>query len=193
MASQAQKSFAYICEIRNRLLWTLLFFAVFVCVFFPFAQKLYQLLALPVVKHLPMGSTMIAVSLTSPFLTPLQFVLYLSFFCTMPVVCFQIWRFIAPALYKHERRMVYPILFSSVLLFYLGACFAYFIVLPMVVRFLLQWVPHSVQVMPDMQHFFAFAINCNSYPEKDSESLGGLLFFPSLLPSRSCGFKLLGC
>ena len=108
----------------------------------------------PLMKHLPKNSTMIAIDVASPFFTPFKLALVVSIFISIPVILYQFWAFVAPGLYKRERRMILPLLVASTLLFYLGAAFAYFVVFPLVFGFLTAAAPTGVAVMTDISKYF---------------------------------------
>ena len=149
---------SYLIEFRRRVIRGLL--AVFL-VFFPlcyFAKELYTLLALPLLNHLPEGGQLIATNVAAPFLAPFKFALVISVFIVMPYLLQQLWSFIAPALYKDERRFYLPLLATSIILFYIGILFAYFIVFPLVFRFFISMTPQGVKVLPDITHYLEFAL-----------------------------------
>jgi len=131
--------------------------AVFVALF-PFANDLYTLLAEPLMAHLPSGSSMIATEVASPFLTPFKLTLIAAIFIGIPVILYQFWAFIAPGLYQHERRMIYPLVISSTFLFYAGMAFAYFVVFPLVFGFLVSVAPEGVSVMTDISKYLDFVL-----------------------------------
>ena len=112
-----------------------------------FSRKLYNLLASPMLASLPDGSSMIAIDVASPFLAPFKLALLLSVIIAIPVVLYQLWAFVAPALFRHEKRLARPLLFSSVLLFYLGCAFAYFVVFPLVFGFMTRVAPEGVSAV----------------------------------------------
>jgi len=123
----------------------------------PFANRLYSWLALPLIAHLPQGGTMIAIEVFSPFATPLKLALFAAIVITMPVLLYQLWAFVAPGLFRHEKKLAMPILVSAVALFYLGCAFAYFLVLPAVAKFTTGIAPTGVAVTPDIGRYFDFA------------------------------------
>lgn len=156
----------HLLELRNRLIYLIV--AVLIA-FIPMAfysEVLYQFLASPLLKVLPENGTLIATDPLSAFLTPLKLAFYLAIIINIPILLYQIWAFVAPGLYKHEQKMVWPLLVSSTLLFYAGMAFAYFIVFPLVFSFLSGVTPGGVQFMPDIKEyqefvftlFFAFGI-----------------------------------
>jgi sec-independent protein translocase protein TatC len=124
----------------------------------PFANRLYALLAQPLLAHLPKGGQMVAIEVASPFFTPLKLSFFVALMIAMPVVLYQAWAFVAPGLYKHEKRLAMPLLASSVALFYLGCAFAYFVVLPMVFGFLAGVTPEGVAMMTDISHYLDFVL-----------------------------------
>lgn len=111
---------AHLIELRNRLLRVILAVGVILVALLPFANKLYALLAAPLLRHMPEGTSMIATEVASPFLTPFKLALITAIFLAMPIVLYQLWAFVAPGLYRHERRLVFPLLLTSTCLFYLG-------------------------------------------------------------------------
>jgi sec-independent protein translocase protein TatC len=155
----ARQSFiAHLIELRERLLKaTAALFIVFV-VLIPFANSLYAWLALPLIAHLPQGGTMIAIEVFSPFVTPLKLALFAAIVIAMPVLLYQLWAFVAPGLYKHEKKLATPLLVSALVLFYVGCAFAYFLVLPAVAKFTTGVAPAGVAVMPDIGRYLDFAL-----------------------------------
>ncbi len=148
----------HLVELRDRLLRVVLAVLVFLVVLFPFANDLYALLAEPLLRRMPEGATMIATQVASPFLTPFKLTIVLSIFLAMPVVLYQVWSFVAPGLYKHERRLVFPLLISSSLLFYLGMAFAYFVVFPLMFAFFQAVAPEGVAIMTDISSYLDFVL-----------------------------------
>ena len=125
---------------------------------FPFANQLYQILAEPLLSHLPVGTQMVAIDVVTPFVTPLKLAFFSAIFLAMPFLLYQAWAFIAPGLYRNEKRLAAPILVSAVLLFYVGCAFAYFAVMPMVFGFLTATVPDGVAMMTDISRYLDFAL-----------------------------------
>ena len=148
----------HLVELRNRLLRILAAIIVVFLILFPFANDLYALLARPLIAQLPAGSTMIATEVASPFLAPFKFALVMAFFISIPIVLHQVWSFIAPGLYQNERSLVLPLLVASTALFYAGMAFAYFVVFPMVFRFLVSVAPEHVTVMTDIGSYLEFVL-----------------------------------
>ena len=145
-------------ELRKRLLFSLLAFLLIFLVLFFFANDLYTLLALPLLKKLSHGQNLIAINIIAPFLVPFQLTFVLSLFLCVPVLLFQLWGFIAPALYQHEKKLVWPLLVVSTLLFYLGVAFAYFGIFPVIFGFLTQSAPKGVIVSPDISQYLDFTL-----------------------------------
>lgn len=148
----------HLIELRTRLLRILAVITVIFLCLFPFDEQLYNLLAQPLIAHLPEGSTMIATDVAAPFLAPFKFALITAFFLSIPMVLHQIWGFIAPGLYKTERRVVMPLLISSSLLFYAGIAFAYLVVFPLMFAFFIGVAPEGVTVMTDISKYLDFVL-----------------------------------
>lgn len=149
---------SHLVELRDRLLKAILSVLL---VFLPlsfYANDIYSFLAEPLLKHLPENSTMIAIDVASPFLTPFKLALVAAVFLAIPLVLYQFWAFVAPGLYKSERRLVLPLLVASSLLFYLGVAFAYFAVFPLVFGFLTTTAPVGVSVMTDISRYLDFIL-----------------------------------
>lgn len=123
-----------------------------------FARDIYTMLSLPVQKYLPAGASMIATDVTAPFMAPIKLTLFVAVFVTMPYILHQVWQFIAPGLYKSEKKVALPILFSSIVLFYVGVAFAYFLVLPGVLKFMIMFSPDNVLPMTDINSYLDFVI-----------------------------------
>lgn len=148
----------HLVELRSRLLKACLSVFVVLILLLPFSRYLYQTLASPLMAQLPEGSSMIAIDVASPFLTPFKLTLLLSVMISIPVVLYQLWAFVAPALFKHEKRLARPLLLSSVFLFYAGCAFAYFVVFPLVFGFLTRIAPEGVAVMTDISKYLDFVM-----------------------------------
>lgn len=156
--AQEQTFVSHLVELRDRLLRIVLaVLIIFLCLFY-FANDIYELLAEPLIRQLPKGSGMIATGVISPFLTPFKLTLVVSVFIAIPFILYQMWAFIAPGLYQHERKLVYPLLFSSTVLFYLGMTFAYFVVFPLVFGFIATTTPEGVAQAPDIALYLDFAL-----------------------------------
>jgi sec-independent protein translocase protein TatC len=158
MVGQEQPFLSHLVELRDRLLRAVLAVLVLFLAIFPFANKLYVYVAGPLMAHLPEGSNMIAIEVASPFLTPFKLALVAAIFVAMPFILYQLWAFIAPALYKHEKRLVMPLMVSSSLLFYLGIAFAYYVVFPLAFAFLTGTAPEGVAVMTDINRYLDFVL-----------------------------------
>ncbi len=146
----------HLVELRNRLLKSVLVVLVLFLVLFPLRNELFTLLADPLSRHMPAGTTLIAVQVASPFFIPLKLTALTAVFIAIPFLLYQLWAFIAPGLYQHERKLVAPLVFSSTILFYLGASFAYFVVFPIVFGFLATAGPHDVNFAPDIGEYLSF-------------------------------------
>ena len=149
---------AHLIELRNRMMKIVLSVLVIFLICVPFSNDLYTFLAEPLMAHMPEDTSMIATDVASPFFTPFKLTLVFSIFASMPLILYQIWGFVAPGLYRHERRMVIPLLASSTLLFYLGAAFAYFVVFPIVFGFFTSTAPEGVAVMTDISKYLDFVL-----------------------------------
>ena len=148
----------HLMELRDRLLRSVIVvILIFLCAF-PFANDIYHILALPLVSNLPEGGTMIATGVISPFLTPLKLAFIMSIFAAFPYLIFQAWAFIAPGLYKHEKKLAIPLIVSSAILFYVGILFAYFIVLPNVFTFMMSMAIDGVTHAPDITYYLDFTL-----------------------------------
>src|SRR5579885_3379104 len=153
---EEQSLLSYLIELRSRLIRALLGVLVAFLPLAYFARSLYHLLAEPLLQRLPAGGSMIATEVAAPFLVPFKLAAVLAFALALPWVLYQLWAFVAPGLYRHERRLVAPLLVSSTLLFYLGVAFAYFLVLPAVFRFFVSVAPEGVAVMTDVGKYLDF-------------------------------------
>ncbi|MFE8070677.1 twin-arginine translocase subunit TatC [Marinobacteraceae bacterium S3BR75-40.1] len=149
---------AHLIELRNRLLKAVLAVLVAFLGVYPFANILYGWLSDPLRAYLPENATMIATDVASPFFAPLKLALVVAVFIAIPFILYQIWSFIAPGLYRHEKRLAFPLLFSSVILFYAGAAFAYFVVFPLVFGFFTSVGPTEVQMMTDISSYLDFVL-----------------------------------
>lgn len=158
LADQPQPLVAHLIELRNRLLHSVAAVLIIFLGLYYFANDLYLIISEPLRKFMPEGTTMIATDVASPFLTPFKLTFMASVFIAMPYVLFQLWRFIAPALYANEKKLAMPLLFSSVALFYAGIAFAYFVVFPLVFGFFTSAGPEGVAVMTDISRYLDFVI-----------------------------------
>ncbi|NGP53828.1 twin-arginine translocase subunit TatC [Thioalkalivibrio sp. XN8] len=149
---------SHLMELRNRLLkMVIVILVLFVCLV-PFAEHLFTLVATPLMDRLPEGTSMIATQVASPFLTPFKLSLAVAVFLAMPFLLYQAWAFVAPGLYKHERRLMLPLMASSILLFYAGVAFAYYVVFPLMFGFFTAVAPSGVAVMTDITAYLDFVL-----------------------------------
>lgn len=149
---------AHLTELRSRLLRIILVWLLIFAGLFYFANDLYTFISEPLRVYLPEGTSMIATDVASPFLTPFKLALVCALFIAMPFVLHQLWGFIAPGLYKHEKRLAVPLLVSSILLFYAGMAFAYYVVFPLVFGFFTSTAPAGVAVMTDINKYLDFVL-----------------------------------
>lgn len=155
---EGQTFVSHLLELRDRLLRMLLaVLVIFLCLFY-FANDIYTLVAGPLMAHLPEGSSMVAIEVASPFLTPFKLTMVLSIFLAMPFILHQFWKFVAPGLYAHEKKLAMPILATSIILFYLGMLFAYFVVFPLVFGFFTSTAPEGVAIMTDISKYLDFVL-----------------------------------
>lgn len=151
---------SHLVELRDRLIRALIAvgLAFAVLAFFPGPAGLYDLLAAPMVAHLPNGATLIATNVISPILVPLKITLMAAFLVALPVVLYQVWAFVAPGLYSHEKKMVLPLVISSTVLFLIGVAFCYFIVIPGMSKFIQAFAPSAITAAPDIEQYFGFVL-----------------------------------
>jgi sec-independent protein translocase protein TatC len=150
---------SHLVELRDRVMrMVIAILAIFLCLFY-WANDIYTYLAVPLTSHMPEGSTMIAIDVASPFLTPFKLVLMLSIFLAMPVILYQFWAFVAPGLYKTEKRIAGPLLISSILLFYAGIAFAYYVVFPLVFGFFTSVGPEMISISTDIGRYLDFVLS----------------------------------
>ena len=157
-SSNATGTLLYITELRRRLLYCFLVLALIFASLFYFTNDIYTLLASPLLRHLPKGQGLIAINITAPFFAPFNLTLIAAFFLTMPFFLYQLWAFVAPALYQHERARAKLLLWTSIFLFYAGIAFAYFILFPVLFGFLTRVAPRGVQVSPDITQYLNFSL-----------------------------------
>lgn len=148
----------HLLELRNRLIRAVVAIAVAMIAMVPFARQLYSIVSEPLVSRLPEGASMIAIDVASPFLAPFKLVLILALLVAMPYVIYQVWAFVAPGLYRHEKRIARPLLFAATILFYVGCLFAYFVVMPIVFGFITKIAPSGVEVMTDINRYLDFVL-----------------------------------
>jgi len=147
----------HLVELRRALLRSVIAILVFFLILFPFADDIYNFIAAPIVQAIP-GSNLIAIGVISPFLTPLKMSLFLAIYIAMPYLLYQLWSFTAPALYRHEKKLVLPLVLSSTMLFYIGLLFSFYIVFPVIFTFLSSVGPASVDFAPDIQYYLDFIL-----------------------------------
>lgn len=156
--SANQPLMTHLLELRNRLLKIFVAVLVVFVILFPFSESLYLYISEPLRALLPSASTMIATEVTSPFLTPFKLALVSAMFISMPYILYQLWAFVAPALYQQEKKIVVPLFCASVILFYAGMAFAYYLVFPIVFMFFTSVAPEGISVMPDIRAYLDFVL-----------------------------------
>ena len=161
LAGTEQPFVTHLMELRDRLVRATIAIAVAAIAlsFYPGPGELYDLLAAPLVSHLPEGTTLIATSVISPFMVPLKILMMAAFLLALPVVLYQVWAFIAPGLYTHEKRLVMPLVISSTVLFFIGVAFCYFFVFGQVFKFIQSFAPKSITAAPDIEAYLGFVLN----------------------------------
>jgi sec-independent protein translocase protein TatC len=158
MLNTEESFLSHLFELRDRLIRILLSIGiVFICLF-PWAKELYALLALPMLRVLPSGGQMIATDVVGVFLVPMKVTLMLAFLIALPYVLYQIWAFVAPGLYDHEKKLALPLVAASVVLFFIGMAFAYFLVFPTVFGFMARIAPAGVAWMTDIEKYVSFVM-----------------------------------
>jgi sec-independent protein translocase protein TatC len=158
MTSKEMTFVQHLVELRDILLRSVIAILVIFISLFPFANEVYSFIAAPIISVLPQGSNIIAIGVISPFLTPLKMALIMAVYLAMPYLLYQVWKFIAPALYKHEKQMIMPLVISSTLLFYAGLLFSFYIVFPVIFGFLSSIGPSIVDFTPDIQYYLDFVL-----------------------------------
>ena len=151
-----QPLIAHLAEIRDRMIRSLICVLVVFLLLSPFYQDLYEMIATPLLSKLPEGTSMIATEVASPFIVPFKLTAFLAIFISMPYLLYQLWAFVSPGLYKNEKRFALPLLVTSILLFYTGIAFAFYVVFPLVFAFFTSIAPEGVQVMTDIGHYLSF-------------------------------------
>jgi sec-independent protein translocase protein TatC len=149
---------SHLIELRSRLLRVVLGFVLVFVVLFPFANKIYTLLAAPMLAKLPVGGQMIATAVTTPFFVPMKVAMMAAFVISLPHTLYQIWAFVAPGLYDHEKKLMVPVIIASCMLFLMGMSFAYFVVFPVVFSFIVGSAPAGVAVMTDIAEYLDFVM-----------------------------------
>lgn len=153
-----QPLISHLIELRKRLLNCIIAVVAIFAVLVYFSNDIYQLVSAPLIKQMPAGASMIATDVASPFFTPIKLTMIVSVFLAIPVILHQVWAFVAPALYRHERKLVMPLLFSSTALFYIGMAFAYFIVFPLAFGFFAKTAPQGVLIATDINNYLDFVM-----------------------------------
>ncbi len=156
--NQEMSFIGHLVELRSRLLKASLAVLLILLVLLPFSGQLYALLAEPLLAHQPAGSQMVAIDVASPFLAPFKMTLMLALLLAIPIITYQLWAFVAPGLYKAEKRITRPLLFSSTILFYAGCAFAYYVVFPLMFGFFARVAPEGVTVMTDISRYLDFVL-----------------------------------
>jgi len=146
----------HLLELRNRLLKVIALFALLSVLGIPFAADIYEVIALPLNELLPAGSTMIATEVSSPFMAPLKLVLYLALLLTMPWLFYQTWTYVSPGLRKNEEKFAGPLMLSTIILFFSGVCFAFYVVCPIIFKFFIGMAPDSILVLTDINQYLNF-------------------------------------
>lgn len=161
LAGTEQPFVQHLVELRDRLMKAII--AIAVCTIalaiYPGPGELYDILAAPLVVNLPKGATLIATSVISPFLVPLKIMLMTGFLMALPVVLYQLWAFVAPGLYMHEKKLVLPLVVSSTILFFIGVAFCYFFVFGQVFKFIQSFAPKSITAAPDIEAYLGFVLS----------------------------------
>lgn len=149
---------SHLLELRHRLLRIVIVFAIVCAALLPFANDIYAHLAAPLLNQLPTGGQMIATAVTTPFFVPMKVAMMAAFILSLPNTLYQIWAFIAPGLYAHEKRFMFPIILASCLLFLAGMAFAYLLVFPVIFGFIVGTAPSGVAVMTDIGNYLDFVM-----------------------------------
>jgi sec-independent protein translocase protein TatC len=160
LAGTEQPFVQHLIELRDRLVKAIIAIAIagMALALYPGPGPLYDILAAPLVAHLPVGATLIATSVISPFMVPLKILLMTAFLIALPVVLYQGWAFVAPGLYTHEKKLVLPLVISSTVLFFIGVAFCYFFVFGQVFKFIQSFAPKSITAAPDIEAYLSFVL-----------------------------------
>lgn len=156
--SQQDTFISHLIELRDRLLRAIIACAVIFFCLFPWAKDLYRILASPLLSKLPAGGQMIATDVTGAFFVPMKVAMMVAFLIALPYVLYQIWAFVAPGLYSHEKKLAMPLIFTSTVLFFIGMAFAYFFVFPIVFKFMASVTPEGVAMMTDIGKYLDFVL-----------------------------------
>jgi sec-independent protein translocase protein TatC len=149
---------SHLLELRSRIMKATFAVVVVFLALTPFTQRVFEVVSAPLIAVLPAGSEMIATDVAAPFVTPFKTTFFVALFIAMPVVIFQVWQFVAPGLYKREKKFAIPLIISSVVLFYTGMAFAYFVVFRLMFSFFANVVPGGVQMAPDISSYLSFVL-----------------------------------
>ena len=153
----SKESFSdHLLELRSRLIKVIILFGILVIGGIPFAGEIYSFVSAPLINLLPDGSSMIATEVASPFMAPIKLVVYVAILFSMPWLFYQTWMFISPGLYKNEKKFTAPLMLSTIVLFFSGAGFAFFVVCPIIFKFFISMAPDSIQVMTDISQYLSF-------------------------------------
>ena len=160
LAGTEQPFVQHLMELRDRMIKAVIAIGVAAAFlfFFPGPGALYDLLAAPLIAHLPANATLIATNVVSPFVVPVKILFLAAFMLALPVVLYQVWSFVAPGLYAHEKKLVLPLVISSTLLFFVGVAFSYFVVFGQVFSFIQSFAPKSITAAPDIEEYLSFVI-----------------------------------
>jgi sec-independent protein translocase protein TatC len=156
--NQGDSFMSHLLELRGRLIWMVAVWLGCFCVFFPWARDIYAWLAAPLTSVLPKNSHMISTHLVSSFMVPMKVTFALAFVVTLPHTLYQVWAFVAPGLYQHERRLIFPLIFGAFSLFFVGMAFAYGIVSPLMFHFFSDYTTPGVTLMPDMEAYLSLIL-----------------------------------
>ncbi|HWU98897.1 MAG TPA: twin-arginine translocase subunit TatC [Oxalicibacterium sp.] len=149
---------SHLIELRSRLMKAAIAVIVIFLCLMPWAGNIYDYLALPMMQSLPQGSKMIAIGVITPFLIPVKVTMLVAFIIALPWVLYQMWAFVAPGLYSHEKKLIAPLVISSSVLFIAGVAFCYFLVFGVIFHFINNFAPHSISVAPDIDSYFSFVM-----------------------------------
>ena len=153
----SKESFSdHLLELRSRLIKVIILFGILVIGGIPFAGEIYSFVSAPLINLLPDGSSMIATGVASPFMAPIKLVVYVAILFSMPWLFYQTWMFISPGLYKNEKKFTAPLMLSTIVLFFSGVGFAFFVVCPIIFKFFISMAPDSIQVMTDISQYLSF-------------------------------------
>ncbi len=155
---ESQPLISHLLELRNRLLRCIVFVLIVFLGLVYFSNDIYHLVASPLLEVMPQGASMIATNVATPFFTPIKLTAIAAVFVSVPYLLYQVWAFVAPALYQHEKRLIYPLLFSSTILFYAGVAFAYYVVFPIAFGFLTSTAPEGVVIATDISSYLDFVL-----------------------------------